>query len=131
MDTHDTHRFIFAGHAVFTLKSLVSGKHFTYMVLNQDQTFKVFLKVGSENFQRMGNIPISRRDDLVLPDWSRFSDDTPSVRALRWFLVHLGTGHMPDSVNFYHAGRCGRCGRELTTPESIERGLGPVCEGLI
>jgi hypothetical protein len=25
------------------------------------------------------------------------------------------------------AGRCFRCGETLTTPESIERGLGPKC----
>jgi hypothetical protein len=26
-------------------------------------------------------------------------------------------------------GRCGMCGRTLTNPESIERGIGPVCAG--
>lgn len=26
-----------------------------------------------------------------------------------------------------HEGKCGRCGRKLTNPESIETGIGPVC----
>jgi len=29
--------------------------------------------------------------------------------------------------NFYHLGRCGHCGRKLTDPISIKRGLGPKC----
>lgn len=33
-------------------------------------------------------------------------------------------------MNFYHMGICGRCGRALTTPESITRGIGPVCYGM-
>jgi hypothetical protein len=34
---------------------------------------------------------------------------------------------LPGSVDVLHSGRCGRCGRTLTTPDSIERGLGPEC----
>jgi hypothetical protein len=31
-------------------------------------------------------------------------------------------------MELWHEGRCGKCGRALTVPESIESGLGPVCE---
>jgi hypothetical protein len=31
----------------------------------------------------------------------------------------------------HHAGKCGRCGRKLTVPESIETGLGPECAGRV
>ena len=31
--------------------------------------------------------------------------------------------------NLHHEGRCGRCGRKLTVPESIESGFGPECAG--
>jgi len=34
---------------------------------------------------------------------------------------------MPDNVEFYHSGNCAKCGRKLTTPESIKNGLGPIC----
>lgn len=30
-------------------------------------------------------------------------------------------------AEFWHSGRCSKCGRELTDPVSIENGLGPVC----
>jgi hypothetical protein len=32
-----------------------------------------------------------------------------------------------DKLEVWHEGRCGRCGRRLTVPESIESGLGPEC----
>jgi hypothetical protein len=38
---------------------------------------------------------------------------------------------MPDGVVIWHEGRCGRCGRRLTVPESIESGYGPECIGKI
>ena len=31
------------------------------------------------------------------------------------------------TVRALHSGCCGRCGRKLTVPESIDTGLGPVC----
>jgi hypothetical protein len=40
-------------------------------------------------------------------------------------------GKTPAEVDLevWHEGRCGACGRRLTVPESIERGLGPECYG--
>ncbi|NNM34462.1 MAG: hypothetical protein HKO53_15395 [Gemmatimonadetes bacterium] len=35
----------------------------------------------------------------------------------------------PFAVRCLHEGRCACCGRKLTTPESIDRGIGPVCAG--
>lgn len=32
-------------------------------------------------------------------------------------------------LQVWHEGRCGRCGRKLTVPSSIETGLGPECAG--
>ena len=32
-------------------------------------------------------------------------------------------------ANYLFSGRCRRCNRELTVPESIESGIGPVCAG--
>ncbi|MGQ4872128.1 MAG: DUF6011 domain-containing protein, partial [Candidatus Thorarchaeota archaeon] len=32
---------------------------------------------------------------------------------------------LPEKVRIWHEGKCGRCGRRLTVPESIESGYGP------
>ncbi len=56
------------------------------------------------------------------------SDSAPSTRAFRWFVENLlARGAVSEKVEFWHEGKCARCGRKLTTPESIQRGLGPEC----
>ena len=34
---------------------------------------------------------------------------------------------LQDFVEIWHEGKCGKCGRPLTVPSSIENGLGPSC----
>ena len=56
-----------------------------------------------------------------------------SFQAFAWFLASLsrpGT-ELPEQLEFWHAGRCGRCGRRLTVPASIASGFGPECAGRI
>lgn len=53
----------------------------------------------------------------------------PAFRALAWYLRQLGKPNhgAAEQAEFYHEGVCGRCGRKLTVPESIEQGIGPEC----
>lgn len=44
--------------------------------------------------------------------------------TLAW--LNAGTPH-EHRVRVWHTGRCGRCAKELSVPESIATGLGPVC----
>lgn len=52
----------------------------------------------------------------------------PSAVAFAWFWRHVDDLEK-HGAEFWHSGACSRCGRELTTPESLERGLGPTCAG--
>lgn len=54
---------------------------------------------------------------------SKIADTAPSVVAFRWAMAHLDS----DRFEFWHEGHCCRCGKKLTVPESIERGMGPDC----
>lgn len=58
---------------------------------------------------------------------SAFSWETACVGAFTWTWSMLRLGRMPDSLEFWHEGKCGRCGRTLTVPSSIEAGIGPEC----
>jgi hypothetical protein len=35
--------------------------------------------------------------------------------------------NLPNFIEIWHEGRCGKCGRTLTVPDSIANGLGPEC----
>lgn len=58
---------------------------------------------------------------------SPISPEAPGARAIGWYLARLLSGAPVDGVEVWHEGRCGRCGRKLSVPESIEAGFGEEC----
>jgi len=122
--------FLRAGRAVFTITSTESGTSFTYRFsrpkaqLDDGPIFAAVL-TGPDNtadYTYMG-MYYPARGLVVQTNGSRVSADATSWKALRWFLSHIGD----PRVAFRHEGRCGRCGRALTVPSSIDSGLGPEC----
>jgi hypothetical protein len=133
--------FITAGHAVFTLQGRSS--RFTYQVTRKDPepgsrytdpAFFISLLTGPDNtsdFTYLGMLN-PETGAVRLTRASRLTDESPAVSAIRWAFGLLWTGQeLPPPARIYHEGQCGRCGRRLTTPESIERGLGPECAGKV
>ena len=131
--------FLFAGRAKFTLVSTATGARFTYRVTKaeaEDGPWFVSVLSGPDNeadFSYMGCIFPDKPGRVIHTRKSRVTADAPSAKALAWYLSQL-EGANEDAlgkVEFWHSGTCGRCGRELTDPESIETGLGPVCAGKV
>jgi hypothetical protein len=134
--------YIVAGNATVTLESRATGKHYTYTVqaprgdegrrdIDSDKRF-VSLMTAPNVYEYIGFLASNDRDGNPAP-WhfvhGRRRAGQPRAdlarRAIAWFCAHPES----DAVAVYHSGRCGRCGRELTAPESILSGLGPVCRG--
>jgi len=134
--------FVMAGNATFTAVSNVTGNRFTYRVVapkqdrdgnptGKDAATVRFVSVltGPQNtndYTFIGTVFV--REQKFLPSKkSRISADSPSVKAFAWFAAHVVNGSRADACTVYHAGRCGRCNRLLTTPASITQGIGPEC----
>jgi len=61
---------------------------------------------------------------------SPISADAPSAKAFSWFMRGLLSQKGEETfskIELWHEGACGRCGRTLTVPTSIENGIGPEC----
>ena len=129
--------FITAGHAIFTLVG--TGSRFTYKVNRKDPepgsrytqpTYFVALLTGSNNetdYSYLGLLDPTT-GQVRLTKGSRMTPDAPAVKAITWALPLIFAGKkMPPSFAIMHEGRCGRCGRTLTVPESIITGFGPDC----
>lgn len=124
----DAVAFMLAGRARFTLVSPKTGARFTYRVTEAERGngWFVGLMTSSDNEGGFSYMGMVRRDGLFhRTAKSRIKDSSPGMRAFVWTLARLRAGEMP--VEFWHEGRCGRCGRALTVPASIESGLGPEC----
>lgn len=124
-------RYMLAGNATFTIVSGKTGTRFTYKVRASDdgKLFFVSLLTGANNeadYEYIGTIFSTGVRTFRHGKKSRVSADAPSVKAFGWFLGRLAHG-VPETVEFFHSGRCGRCARKLTVPESIQSGLGPEC----
>lgn len=133
--------FMLAGKAVFSLKSARTGQHFTYQVSRAKDngkegtplTWFVGLLTGPDNGADYTYIGIIRaRGNGDVPKFRTTAKtqnpESPSVRGFHWFTRQVfEDGSQLDQVECWHAGRCGRCKRLLTDPESIKTGIGPVC----
>ena len=130
-------RFMFAGKTIITFRSQKSGNHYTYKIMpfpdNKDPqhpAYRVLLLTGPNNENDYSWLGRIWDNHFFLTPKSRemgLSDNTPSILAIRWVLEHLAASKMPPMTEIFHEGRCGRCGRTLSTPESVTIGLGPIC----
>lgn len=130
--------FMLAGNAHVTFQSRRTGTRFTYRVRLANPhagdrvraggpSHFVAVLTGPDNYEYLGCIYDRRA--YAHGRKSRISRDATSAVAFTWVWKHLFAGEMHPELAVYHEGRCGRCGRRLTTPESIATGLGPVCAG--
>lgn len=133
----DVDKFIRAGNARFTILNTDTGNRFTYRMRkaeNKNGAYQrsgdlwfVSVLTGPENTNDYTYIGVVDHDGFRLTAKSRFTADAQSVKAFDWFFRHIN--NLPANVEVYHEGRCGRCGRTLTVPESVASGFGPECIG--
>ena len=123
--------FVEGGKAIFTLESAVTGTHFTFKVIRRENIPGMFVNLlsGPNNLSDYTYLgALNDAGDLRLTPKSRVSASAPSFKAFEFFAkTVLKNLRKPETLIVRHEGRCGRCGRPLTTPESIDAGFGPEC----
>jgi hypothetical protein len=127
-------RFLFAGNATITLKSLATEQHYTFRArkAKRGEVWFVSVLANPDQYVYVGILGgSSNKPVFLLTKKSRYSDDAGLVKAFRFFYNHLMAGKIPEKLEVRHEGNCGRCNRQLTVPLSIDRGIGPECWGLM
>lgn len=143
-----TKLFFTAGNATFTVKvpEAFAGAngcnlHYTFKIQKSEPTDRypnpahfVKLLTGPDNtgdYSYLGKMD-PNTGAVSLSAKSCANDKAWSVRIVRRVLAQMFEGEGMASIlkagwDVHHEGRCGRCGRPLTVPESIECGIGPDC----
>jgi len=131
-------QFTLGGNATFTIKSLATQTRFTYKV----QKIKNDNRENSIRFVRLMNGSCNESSFVYIGylkyvqdsyqffhggNKSKVGIDAPSVRAFDFVFKMLKANINRNDVEFWHEGTCCRCGRKLTTPESVENGIGSEC----
>jgi hypothetical protein len=119
--------FIKAGKAVFTLLNEETKNRFTYKVKKHKKKSLYFVSVltGSDNVSDYTYIGCIFGREFRTTKRSRVTEDATSFKVFSWFMKNIDK--LPSQVKVYHENRCGRCGRALTVPESVQNGFGPEC----
>jgi len=113
-----------------TIKNPATGEHRTFQIRTQpdDARFApgkriVSLLDGSNNeFDYTGFGFVN--DDGSIAVWRKKSGGVFDVYAR---MLSNPESFQKRGAEYLFAGKCRICNRKLTTPESIERGIGPVC----
>ena len=117
--------------ADFTLKSIKTGKEYTYNIsrsfFNNKWYTHVKVETKYQEYKRLGvyfDGKIFKNGSVV---------DTPAAKAISFVLAKVQSrefSYLDNKVELMHTGSCIRCGRALTDSESIKRGLGPTCASI-
>ena len=135
-------RMLLAGRLTATVVSGKTGQHITVR-------FKS--KIKDEEAGKWVNSPFAKAThvfiDTPMPDsswgdkigtyypdkgtfWQDKNADVARIFAARQVLLFAGGLSLhPQVAEIKIASSCGRCGRQLTDPVSIDRGIGPECYG--
>jgi Family of unknown function (DUF6011) len=132
-------RMLAAGRVTVTMKSLKSGEHLTL-------TLKCSVKNDKGKWK---NVPFAEATHVYITQgdgsWGSnkiatfytktgkiyFTSLSPAWRfAAKHSILASRSGQQDTSMyEIREASRCGKCGKPLTDPVSIERGIGPTCLG--
>lgn len=131
--------FALAGKAFLTLQSEKTGQHFTYRVKQAEDRkgnkipmwfVGVLTSNDNQNGYSYAGLLEDKGDDGVAfrqTTKAKISPEAPSLKAFLYFWKHAERGDLPSCLTVRHENKCGRCGRKLTVPESIDNGIGPEC----
>lgn len=120
--------YVKAGKAKFTIVSTATKTRFTFEVEKLKGTELFFVKVlsGPDNITDYQFIGTIFRDNCFrYSRKSRVGSEAKSVKAFEWFWRNASG--LPTACEFLKSRACCRCGRPLTTPESLSLGYGPEC----
>jgi hypothetical protein len=120
--------YVLAGNATITLRSQTTGVRFTFNVRKNAKVnvYYVRLLVGPDRYKEIGSLSADG-EELTIRNWTNLR----GTDAFQWFWNRVIRDMDLPLLEVWHEGTCGRCGRQLTVPESIARGIGPECASRI
>jgi hypothetical protein len=119
-------KFMFASKAHVTFLNTKTGNRFTYKIkaVKNSNLFFVSVLTSPDVWSYLGTIVDG---NYKVGKKSNISTDAQSNKVFSYVLKNLKSNTLPDFIEVWHEGFCGKCGRRLTVPQSILNGLGPEC----
>jgi hypothetical protein len=118
--------FIFGGKSFVTFLNTSTENRFTYKVVKHKIYDLYFVNVltNPDTYTFIGSVKNNVYKHSIK---SHIKQDSQSVKVFTYVIDKLQKNQLSELIEIYHDGKCGKCGRQLTVPESIETGFGPEC----
>lgn len=125
--------FIFAGNSAFTLTSKKTNVHYTYRIKqanNNNTTY--FINFNDNNKDTYAGYvrKLNNTYKFFKGNAGALDELDEPIIALMWTIRHADDNDINNKIMIQHIGKCCKCGRPLTDPESIKLGVGPICAKL-
>jgi hypothetical protein len=117
---------MFAGNSTATFVNTKTDNRFTFKLKQKKDSNLFFVSVltSPDVYTYIGTVI---NGQFKHGRKSKINKDAQSVRVFEYVFKNLLSASLPDFIEVWHEGRCGKCGRTLTVPSSIATGLGPEC----
>ena len=125
-DTKQALKFIFAGKSVVTFVNTKTGNRFTFKVKQAKDSNLFFVSILT-NPDQYTYIGTCIEGNYKHGKKSNINSDSQSVKVFEYMITRLMGNTLPDFLEVWHEGFCGKCGKRLTVPSSIVTGIGPDC----
>jgi hypothetical protein len=103
-----------------------TGNNFRYKISISDDGKLFFVSaLIDEKYSYLGTINKNLKYTYGIK--SKISKDQQTSKVFLWVIERIFNNTLPDYIEVWHEGKCGKCGRKLTTPKSIDNGIGPEC----
>jgi hypothetical protein len=126
LNRKDSLNFILAGNSTVTFVNSKTNNRFTFKIRKSKDSELYFVSLlnSPDNYVYIG---------IIIPDGFRhskkssISEKSQSVQVFKYVYNKLIKDTLEDFIQIWHEGKCGKCGRKLTVPNSISTGIGPEC----
>lgn len=121
---------------LYTIRNKTTGEWRTFRIKTQPEDAKfapgkriLGLLTGPDNTSAYKGFAFV--DDAGVHVWRRYKDDKTfkALGGMLWALQIDPKNKLHDTYKVDVSKRCLICNRTLTTPESLDSGIGPVCAG--
>lgn len=116
-------QFMLSGKALVVIHSLKTGDSYRYHIKAKKHTNNLFYIYFGTFSDYIGFISAEKLQ-LKYPT-NASAKVNKGIEVFEWTWKHID--NLPASVEIYHTGICGTCGRALTDATSIIFGIGPEC----
>ena len=138
INANEFRTFMFLGKAQFTLENIETGNYITYEIRSrkikrgddpETRFFEVFVAALGDKVHGKVHIGEIDRTRGIINVKEGIKSDYIGLVTMKWLLnkwrrLEEFTG---KTLNIFHHNYCSKCGLELTVPESIQDGIGPIC----